>query len=31
MSRIVMCEKAAKFLGQRFELRINGAAVNNPT
>ena len=31
MSRIVMCEKAAQFLGQRFELCINGTTVNNPT
>ena len=31
MSRIVMCEKAAAFLGQRFELCINGAVINNPS
>ena len=29
LSRIVMCEKAAAFLGQRFELCINGTVVNN--
>lgn len=29
MSRIVMCEKAAQFLGQRFELCINGQTINN--
>ena len=29
MSRITMCEKAAAFLGQRFELCINGRTVNN--
>ncbi len=29
MSRIKMCEDAAHFLGQRFELNINGHAVNN--
>ena len=29
MTRIVMCEKAAKFLGQRFELCINGQTINN--
>ncbi len=31
MSRIVMCEKAAAFLGQRFELCINGNIINNPS
>ncbi len=30
MSRIAMCEKAAAFLGQRFELCINGVVINNP-
>ena len=29
MSRITMCEKAAAFLGQRFELCINGNVINN--
>ena len=29
MSRITMCEQAAAFLGQRFELCINGRTVNN--
>ena len=29
MSRIIMCEKAATFLGQEFQLVINGHAVNN--
>ena len=28
MERIVMCEKAAAFLGQHFELSINGRLVN---
>ena len=28
MSRIMMCEQAATFLGQRFELLINGRPVN---
>lgn len=30
LSRIEMCEKAAEFLSQRFELCINGNIVNNP-
>lgn len=30
LSRIEMCEKAAEFLNQRFELCINGNIVNNP-
>ena len=30
LTRIEMCEKAAAFLGQRFELCINGSAINNP-
>ena len=29
MSRITMCEQAAAFLGQRFELCINGRVINN--
>ncbi len=29
MPRIIMCEKAAAFLGQEFQLVINGHAVNN--
>lgn len=29
MSRITMCEQAAAFLGQHFELCINGQTVNN--
>ena len=29
LERIQMCEAAAKFLGQRFELHINGSQVNN--
>lgn len=29
LSRIQMCEDAARFLGQRFELNINGRAINN--
>jgi metal-dependent HD superfamily phosphatase/phosphodiesterase len=29
MDRIEMCEAAARFLGQRFELCINGRTVNN--
>jgi metal-dependent HD superfamily phosphatase/phosphodiesterase len=29
MDRIEMCEEAARFLGQRFELCINGRTVNN--
>ncbi len=29
LSRILMCEQAATFLGQSFELRINDAPVNN--
>ena len=29
LSRIIMCEKAAAFLGQSFELIINGHPVNN--
>jgi uncharacterized protein len=29
LSRILMCEKAAKFLKQEFELEINGHPVNN--
>ena len=28
MSRILMCEQAAAFLGQRFELVINGSPIN---
>lgn len=28
MSRILMCEQAAAFLGQRFELVINGSLIN---
>ena len=28
MSRITMCEKAADFLGQRFELMINDRVIN---
>ncbi|MBP3653497.1 MAG: phosphohydrolase, partial [Clostridia bacterium] len=28
MSRITMCEKAAEFLGQRFELMINERVIN---
>ena len=31
MPRIIMCEKAAAFLGQSFQLVINGHAVNNQT
>ena len=31
MPRIIMCEKAAAFLGQEFQLVINGHAVNNQT
>ena len=31
LSRITMCEQAAQFLGQRFELCINGRPVNNHT
>ena len=31
LSRITMCEQAAQFLGQRFELCINGHPVNNHT
>ncbi len=29
LSRIIMCEKAAAFLGQSFDLTINGSPVNN--
>ncbi len=29
MPRIILCEKAAAFLGQEFQLVINGHAVNN--
>ena len=29
LSRIIMCEKAAAFLGQSFELVINGQSINN--
>ena len=29
LPRIIMCEKAAAFLGQNFELEINGSPVNN--
>ena len=29
LSRVTMCEQAAAFLGQRFELCINGSVVNN--
>ena len=29
LSRMIMCEKAAKFLGYKFELLINGAVINN--
>ncbi len=29
LERIQMCEAAAKFLGQRFELLVNGSQVNN--
>ena len=29
LSRVTMCEQAAAFLGQRFELSINGTVVNN--
>jgi hypothetical protein len=29
LERIQMCEAAAEFLGQRFQLLINGAQVNN--
>ncbi|NLV58641.1 MAG: HD domain-containing protein [Clostridiales bacterium] len=29
LSRIIMCEKAAAFLGQGFDLTINGSPVNN--
>ena len=29
LSRMIMCEKAANFLGYRFELVINGAIINN--
>ena len=29
MSRIVMCEKAAKFLKCSFDLVINGQSINN--
>ena len=29
LSRVTMCEQAAAFLGQRFELSINGSVVNN--
>ncbi len=29
LPRIIMCEKAAIFLGQNFELTINGSPVNN--
>ena len=29
LSRIQMCESAARFLNQRFELVINGQAINN--
>ncbi len=31
IARILMCEKAAAFLGQEFQLVINGHAVNNQT
>ena len=31
LSRITMCEQAAAFLGQRFELCINGNVINNRT
>lgn len=31
LPRIMMCEKAAEFLGQRFELMINNHPVNNQT
>lgn len=31
IARIIMCEKAAAFLGQEFQLVINGHAVNNQT
>jgi len=29
LPRIIMCEKAAKFLGQSFDLVINGSPINN--
>ena len=29
LPRILMCEQAAKFLGQHFELFINDRPVNN--
>ena len=29
LSRMILCEKAAKFLGYKFELVINGAVINN--
>ncbi|MEA5013963.1 MAG: HD domain-containing protein [Candidatus Limiplasma sp.] len=29
LTRIIMCEKAAAFLGQSFDLTINGSPVNN--
>ncbi|MCL1854451.1 MAG: phosphohydrolase [Clostridia bacterium] len=29
LSRIIMCEKAAAYLGQAFDLTINGSPVNN--
>ena len=29
LSRIIMCEKAATYLGQAFDLTINGSPVNN--